>query len=88
MIYLIIDEVCVPKFDANEVSEKWARIENDVIIQCWNYCTMFEMEHSRMQIVSFTDYPTHRHEIRYGDEIVLGWIEMKDCKIIYSYPKF
>ena len=79
--------MCVSNIDVIEVSEKWARIENIVILQCWNYCTLYEMEHERLQIVSFTDYPTHRHEVRYGD-IVLGWIEMKDCKITYSYPKF
>ena len=85
---MIVDEVCVPKFDMKDFLSEYHKAMSDLTLQCWNYCTMFDMDTRKLQLAIFAGHPNCREEIRYDDDIVIGWIEIKDCKITYSYPKF
>ncbi len=83
-----MEEVCIPKITLDGLIERIAKIENEVVTRCWNYCTMFDMDTRKLLILRYELYPGFRKEIRYGDDIVIGWFELNDCKITYSYPKF
>lgn len=85
---MIVDDVCISKFDMKDFLSECHKAKSDLSLQCWNYCTMFGWDVSKLQFISFVGHPNCREEIRYDDDIVLGWIEIKDCKITYSYPKF